>query len=400
MLKNFLTLAGGEIIARGLQALAMVLLTRTVGMGAISQFGLASSIAAYGLLLVMQGFDTIAVRASAQKGIDPRRATEEVMGLRVVLAILLAIATGLWAWNRPADPAGHLLLILSGIYFSNALTPRWFFLAELRSTPLAVAGAISQLCFLAGVLAVRTAGEISYAAWAQVAGEAAAAAYLWMAAKRPRLRLNTAFSRWLLAESWPVTLSLMMGTALYNFDLIALGALGRRVEIGPYLSSYRCIAVFSPLLGALQNSTFPRFAASWPDFEAIRRKVDLLAVVTSSLLVLASLALFLFASPILRLLYGPDIGQSATLLRILVWVLPIQGFRAVLRQALLAFRGQRTDARVVMVGLLTNICLDLTLIPRMGAAGCAVSTLAAESVFLAGTWVGWKGRRNTLLHVQ
>ncbi len=400
MLKNFLTLAGGEIVARGLQVLAMVLLTRTVGMGAISQFGLASSIAASGLLLVLQGFDTIAVRASAQKGIDPRQATEEVMGIRAVSAILLTIATGLWAWTRPGDPAGRLLLILSGTFLSNALTPRWFFLAGLRSMPLAVAGAISQTCFLAGVLTVRVTHDLSHAAWAQVAGEAAAAAYLWLAAERPRLRLNAAFSRWLLAESWPVTLSLMMGTALYNFDLIALGALGRRGEIGPYLSSYRCITVFSPLLGALQNSIFPRFAASWPDYAAVRRKIDLLAVATCSVLALAALSLFLFASPILRLLYGQDIGQSATLLRILAWVLPIQGLRAVLRQGLLAFKGQRTDARVVIMGLFTNIFLDLTLIPRMGAAGCAFSTLAAESVFLAGTWAGWKGQRNSMVSTQ
>jgi O-antigen/teichoic acid export membrane protein len=390
--KVFFTLAGGEIGARSLQVLAVVLLTRKVGMGSIGDYGLATSIAAYALLLVNQGYDTIAVRASAQKDIEARRAAEAIIGLRLVAALAITAATGLWTIFRQDDPAARLLLILSGSYFSAAITPRWFYLARSRPRPLAAAATLSQACLFIGVLTVRGPADLSRAAWAQVAGEAATAIYLWTSAGCFRPRLKGTFWRFLMAESWPVTLSLIMGTALYNFDLVALGLFGRRVEVGPYLSVYRCITVFNPLLAALQGAILPRFAEGWPDFKAIRSRVEFISIGAFSTLALTAAFLFLFAPGVLRLLYGPEIGQSASLLRILVWMLPLWGLRAVLRQALYAFRGQRADLRNVTLSALTNMSLDLALIPYFGAVGCAWSTLVAESVFLAGTWFALAAR--------
>jgi peptidoglycan biosynthesis protein MviN/MurJ (putative lipid II flippase) len=57
-----------------------------------------------------------------------------------------------------------------------------------------------------------------------------------------------------------------------------------------------------------------------------------------------------------------------------------------LRQALFAIRGQSADLRNVTWSFFTNVGLDVALIPHFGAMGCAWSTLAAESVFLATTW--------------
>ena len=54
--------------------------------------------------------------------------------------------------------------------------------------------------------------------------------------------------------------------------------------------------------------------------------------------------------------------------------------------------GQRADLRNVTLSALTNMSLDLALIPYFGAVGCAWSTLVAESVFLAGTWFALAAR--------
>jgi O-antigen/teichoic acid export membrane protein len=180
--------------------------------------------------------------------------------------------------------------------------------------------------------------------------------------------------------------SLAMGTVMYNFDLIALGTLGHRAETGPYLSSYRLVTIFGPLLAALQNTILPQLAACWPDASALRRQTMPIAAVSGALLAVSALFLFLFATPVLRLLYGPGIANAAGLLRVLAWVLPVQGVRTVLRQALYAFRGQAKDARALALGAFTNIALDIALVPRFGAAACAWSTLAAECMILTVIW--------------
>jgi O-antigen/teichoic acid export membrane protein len=181
--------------------------------------------------------------------------------------------------------------------------------------------------------------------------------------------------------------SLVMGTLMYNFDLIALAILGHRAEAGPYLSSYRLVTIFGPLLAALQNTILPQFAACWPDTGALRRQTMSIAAVSGALLAVSAVFLFLFATPVLRLLYGPEIANAAGLARVLVWVLPVQGVRTVLRQALYAFRGQAKDARAIALGAFTNIALDITLVPHFGATACAWSTLAAECMILTVIWI-------------
>ena len=388
MLSQFFTLATGEVAARGLQVVAIILLTRRVGVDAIGDFGMASVLAAYALLPVLQGFDPMAVRAAAQKELDPGNAAGQIVGLRLVFAVAAALGTAWLAGRNRGDAAAEMWLILSVTYFSSALAPRWVFLATQRPGVLALAVTISQAIFLGGVLTVRDPLSLSRAAWAQVAGEAVAAGILWLAAGYPRPRLSLSFSLWILRESWPVTLSLILGTAMYNFDLVALGALGRRAQVGSYLASYRCVTIFGPLLTALQNALLPRLAGVSAHVPEFRRSVRRFAMAIGAGLGAAALLLFLFADPVLRLLYGPHIGESADFLRILAWVLPVQGCRAVMRQALYALRRQKTELRAIALGSFTNVVLDLALVPEFGAVGCAWSTVAAEAVLMAGSWLG------------
>ena len=73
MLKNLLTLSTGELVARGMHAVAFLLLARALGKEALGQFGFATAVTSYALLLVMQGFDAIAMRDVYGAGIGGQR---------------------------------------------------------------------------------------------------------------------------------------------------------------------------------------------------------------------------------------------------------------------------------------------------------------------------------------
>ena len=96
----------------------------------------------------------------------------------------------------------------------------------------------------------------------------------------------------------------------------------------------------------------------------------------------AALALWL-PQRVLVILFGPEYAEGASILRVLVWVLPLQGFRLLLRQVLVAFHLQRMDTRNLSLGVLTNVIIDLLLIPSLGALGCAISTICSEIVIVA-----------------
>jgi PST family polysaccharide transporter len=257
-------------------------------------------------------------------------------------------------------------------------------------TPLALASFISQFCFFLGALLVLNDSQAAFAALAQVAGEVLAALYVWLAFNarcgHVRPSIDILLMRRLLSETWPIFLSLLLGTMMYNFDIIALRLMNKTAEIGVYAATYRCITVFSPFLLVMQSSIYPEFSRAWPDFSRIRRTAINLSLTSSVVLGGAGLLLCAFASPLLVLLYGEEFGSGARYLQVLSWILPIQGLRTISRQIVFAWRQQRVDTVNLAVAVTTNVVFDILLIPDYGALGCAVSSLAAELVFLFACW--------------
>jgi O-antigen/teichoic acid export membrane protein len=271
-------------------------------------------------------------------------------------------------------------------YFANAFSLRWPLLANEKMTPLALASFISQFCFFVGALMVYNRSQAPLAALALVAGEVLAAIYLWLGFNsrygRVRPRVDVFIIARLLSETWPVFLSILLATLMYNFDVLALRLMNRTAEIGVYAASYRCISIFSPFLMAIQSSIYPELSRAWPDFWRIQRTAILLSLISFVSFGAAGLVLYALASPILVLLYGEEFRSGAQYLQVLSWILPIQGLRSISRQIVYAWRKQRVDTRNLAIAAVTNVVFDILLIPNYGAFGCAVSSLTAEVVFL------------------
>jgi O-antigen/teichoic acid export membrane protein len=317
-----------------------------------------------------------------QKTIDPRTATGRIFSLRLTVAAILVLAAAAYAWT--GGPSGAVLLVLSLSFFPIAMTPRWLLLAAADVRPLAIGGMVSQGIFLLVVVFAPHGAII--AAGGAAAGEAVSAAYCyWVARKHAgvmKLGWDRKFHREILREARPAAISLVMGTMMANFDVIALALLGRRDQIGLYVSAYRPLTFFAPLLGVLQNTILPRYAAAWPDYSKIRAHVRELSAATLLVMTGAAVVIYWQAPLVLRLLFGAPFLEGTPLLRVLVWALIPQGVRCVVRQLLYAFRLEGRDLRNIQGAVAVNAVVDLILIPRIGALGCAYSTVVSETVYL------------------
>ena len=391
LLRNIFTLSLGELGARVMQVIAIIILARRLGSKSFGYFILATTITTYLLLFVQLGLDIIAVRYVSQQQFGLSDLVASILGLRLTVATIVTVGLFIYVFIFGTDdPINRLLLIMSGLYFTNALSLRWPLLAREMMTPLALASFISQFCFFLGALLVLNNSQAAFAALAQVAGEVLAALYVWLAFNarcgHVRPSIDILLMRRLLSETWPIFLSLLLGTMMYNFDIIALRLMNKTAEIGVYAATYRCITVFSPFLLVMQSSIYPEFSRAWPDFSRIRRTAINLSLTSSVVLGGAGLLLCAFASPLLVLLYGEEFGSGARYLQVLSWILPIQGLRTISRQIVFAWRQQRVDTVNLAVAVTTNVVFDILLIPDYGALGCAVSSLAAELVFLFACW--------------
>ncbi len=387
--RSFVTLGFGEIFARTMHVLAIILLGRVLKPEMFGVFELALGILSYALLVVQQGFDAIATREVARDPACELAWFKAMLQIRVLLALVAGGGFATWALVTGLDrPISNLLLIYTGSLLVNAITPRWRFLALREPAAPAIASVMSQVIFLGTVaFLVRSPNDLSKAALGWVAGEFLGVVFLWSRWHPSGLATRSAVPlRLLFRESFPVSISLLLGQTLFNFDVLALAALGKSHEIGLYLAAYRCATGFAPLLGHLQASILPEFSREHSTPGALLQSATRLAGWAALAGVVIAAVFTVGADLLITLLFGPEYAPAAVYLRILAWVLPFQFPRAVFRQALYASNQQALDTRNVATGVFTNVALDLLLVRSWGALGCSWSTLCSEVVFLLTSW--------------
>ncbi|MBK7977227.1 MAG: polysaccharide biosynthesis C-terminal domain-containing protein [Deltaproteobacteria bacterium] len=92
------------------------------------------------------------------------------------------------------------------------------------------------------------------------------------------------------------------------------------------------------------------------------------------------LVMSLGAHAIVSILYGDAFAATVPVLAILPWALIPYAADTLLGHAMLAADRQRDDVKLVGTGVLTNLAVNLVLIPLWGAKGAAIASLVSGSV--------------------
>jgi PST family polysaccharide transporter len=96
----------------------------------------------------------------------------------------------------------------------------------------------------------------------------------------------------------------------------------------------------------------------------------------------ASIAIVLaaFAEPIVVMLYGEPFREATSAFRLQVLAAPFVALGVLSSAWLVLQRCTGHALRRTLIGAVTNIALNLLLIPRYGIAGAAAATLAAQMI--------------------
>ncbi len=389
ILNNLFYLSAGELLARLAHFAAFAHLARALGPSGFGGVGFAMTVASYLLIPVLQGYDSVGIREVAR---DHRRVEAYAGG---ILAIRLLSAAAVWlallgalALFPPEPRLGALLALFGLTLFPAAASLKWAFQALERNRPVAVAGIVAQLIFAAGAFTVRGPDQSLEVPLYLLAGEMAGALLLAGVFCRSVGRLGLVWDRaqWraLFRESAPLALSTLLGTLLFNFDVLALAWFRTPAEVGVYTALYRLVLLLFAPLTLFQLSIFPTLARA-PAGELKRLAGTALRYLAAVFAPLPVAGLFA-AGPALGLLFGAEYAAGATALRILLWALPLMALRSLFRIILVSRDLQRLDLRAVAAATVTNVGLDLILVPGSGVVGAAVSTLSSEVVLLALSW--------------
>jgi len=172
---------------------------------------------------------------------------------------------------------------------------------------------------------------------------------------------------------------LMRGLAIGS-DIIILGMMMSRADVGIYAVASRLFMFMMSLAGSYFVIQLPRFAEHAAESTTVlRRELSTSLRRTLPLGGLGIVALAVLAGPVLWLLFGDGFGEAAMSLRLLGIAVVANLVGRTYRQILLVREKQGVDFRVSVAGTAVHIAVKLALIPMFGILGAAIGTLAGET---------------------
>jgi O-antigen/teichoic acid export membrane protein len=250
---------------------------------------------------------------------------------------------------------------------------------------------------LASVLAIGVlivGGNVQQVAGVQLLASVPAAAYvLWLVHRHfPAPRFALAPRGWfgLIRRSLPMAAQELIGETIFRIDAVILTALTSTVVVGIYGASYRLLESTLFLAWSVGASVLPMFSYLTADSEpSLGRALEGVLKALLALMLPVSIAMFVFARPIVSLVYGlPEFNPSVSVLQWLAFAIVAYSIgNLTTTLVMLTQPGRRAVTAWGSVAVF-NIILNFVLIPTYGARGAAAATLVTELVGAAiGLWL-------------
>jgi PST family polysaccharide transporter len=355
-------------------------------------FGLlnyALSLSAVFASLAPLGMEGVAVRDIIWNRANAGSVIGTAIGLRSGCAILGALASvAIMAWLRPGDSVAPLLVALLGVGMVGQSLEygELLFRADTRMSLLVIPrlGLFFCLSVIKVILVLRGLSVGWFAAltaFEQVCSGAITTVLLRRYAGQS-LRLSFAWSRcvMLLKECWPLALAGVSIIIYMKSGQLLIGSLLGDRALGFYSAAIRVpeSAYFIPLV--LDASLLPGILARMREGRAAYEEAILRYMRISVCVALAICIPITLGAPLItRLLYSRQYASSAAVMAVYSWSLPFIFLGVARAQCLLNERKNALALVFSILGLISNLALNLMLIPVLGIMGAAISTVASQA---------------------
>lgn len=183
-------------------------------------------------------------------------------------------------------------------------------------------------------------------------------------------------------------LSSMMVTIFAQTDKIMIKLMIDEAATGYYGAAVACAGITSFVFTAIIDSFRPSiFEGKNESEELFEKRLTMLYSIVIYLSLIQSLFMTALASIIVSILYGSAYSPAIRALRIVVWYTTFSYMGAVRNIWILANNKQKYLWKINMIGALTNVILNASLIPFIGIYGAAIASLITQ--FFTNVIVGY-----------
>ena len=408
LLKNFLSLAGAEVISKIVTFAAFAYLARVAGPDVFGYLEFAGATLFCAWLLVEQGFGSYGAREIAKA---PERTRDLVWEISLTRLIFAVIAYGaMIAFAFLSDHAAivtKLLLIYGSSLIVGPFLLQWVFQGHDQMRVVAAAQVIKQTVFAGVVFGfAHDAALIWVAAVAEVAGAASAATYVVFKYKRRfgagRLRLK--ITGRLFREGAVIGLSQMFWVARFFGATIILGVIAPAGDIGYFAGALRILVAIHAFVWLYCFNLLPSLSRLWrEDHTGYVELVNRSMRVVSHLAIAMGLAWVALAPQAMTIFYGPAFAPGGEALQWMAGVFVVASLSCHYRYGLIAAGLQNVEAAASVCGAVVAAVAIPVGYTGFGLRGAAIGLLSAETSVWIITWgfgyrmLGLKGHSKLLL---
>lgn len=198
--------------------------------------------------------------------------------------------------------------------------------------------------------------------------------------KSPKFSFSLSKAKTLINESYHFILSSLMVAIYAQTDKIMIGSMTNNIaDVGLYAVSTTIVSLWSFLPNAVISSFKPVILEiKKVSYERYKIKLKQLYSIIVWLSIAYTLFIFILGKPIIMILYGNEYLGSLSTLRIAIFGVTFS-FVGVIREFWLVCEGKQKYAKwFAIVGVITNILLNVILIPIMGITGAAIATAMTQ----------------------
>jgi O-antigen/teichoic acid export membrane protein len=313
-----------------------------------------------------------------------------VLGVVAPFAVVYVLGGLAWFELAPVSAGAIVIMMLSIVPGSYGEAVNSVFNARERMELPAILNIFTNLSrFGLGLAALFSGfGVMGLAVAALLATFISAGAY-HMSLKhlviRPRWTISREQITWFAQLSWPLLLNALLMNLFFRVDVFVIQAARGDAALGTYDAAYKYVNMLIILPAYFTLAIFPilsRYAANAGDqlLNAFRHASRFLLILAWPITITT-----LFLAPWMIRLLGGDafLPESANVLRVIIWFLPLSFVNGVAQYTLIATNQQRTISLAFAIAVGFNFFSNLVFVPIYGYMAAAAITIATEFVLFA-----------------
>lgn len=194
----------------------------------------------------------------------------------------------------------------------------------------------------------------------------------------PQFSYSMRKAKELFMSSYHFILAGLMVSIYGSTDKFMLKQLLNEAEVGYYSTAVSLCNTWVFLLTAIIDSLYPVILQSFNNKELFERKNKQLYSIVFYISVSVSILFSVLATPVVRILYGKAYIAAAAPLRIITWYTAFS-YLGVARNAWIVSYNKQNYLKYLYIGAaITNVILNVIMIPLWGASGAAFASLLTQ----------------------